>query len=162
MCSFPCLPPHIAHTTNYDDLVSLVVNCGAQPLTNFAENAAINAKYCSPSTVIGFIEAISIWVEECLLNRLKKALYYALMADECTDVSTLEELSIYCRWVENGLPVEHFIDIVPLRATDADSIFTAILECLKQKSIKLAPLVGMGFDEAAAFSGKHKGVQARL
>ena len=46
------------------------------------------------------------------------------MADECTDVATLEEMSIFCRWVENGLPVEHFIDIVPLKSTEAESIFT--------------------------------------
>ena len=26
---------HIAHTTNYDDLVSLMMNCGSQPLTVF-------------------------------------------------------------------------------------------------------------------------------
>ena len=79
----------------------------------FVENAAINARYHSQYAVIGFIEAISIWVKESLLNRLQKAPYYALMAHECTDVSTLEKVSIYCRWVQNGLPVEHFIDIVP-------------------------------------------------
>ena len=71
-------------------------------------------------------------------------------------------MSIFCRWVENGLPVEHFIAIVPLKSTDAGSIITALIECLKQKSIKLAPVVGMGFDGAAPFSGKRTGVQARL
>ena len=73
------------------------------------------------------------------------------MADECTDVATLEE--IFCRWVENGLPVEHLIDIVPLKSTDAESIFTALIECLKQKSIKLAPTVGMGSMERHPFLG---------
>ena len=75
-------------------------------MTDFVENAAINAMCHSQSSVIGFIEAISIWVEECLLNTLQKA-PYALMADECADVSTLEGCC-----VENGLPVEHFIDIL--------------------------------------------------
>ena len=36
---------HIAHTTNYDDLVGLMVSYGAQPLTDFAENAAINVTF---------------------------------------------------------------------------------------------------------------------
>ena len=109
--------------------------------------------YHSASAVIGFIEAIGVWVEESLLSRLQQGPYYALMAEECTDVATLEEMSIFCRWVENGLPVEHFIDIVPLKSTDAESIFTALIECLKQKGIKLAPLVGMGFDGAHPFLG---------
>ena len=153
---------HIAHTTNYDDLVGLMVSCGAQPLSDFVEDAVDNATYRSAFAVIGFIEAISVWVEEGLLSRLHQAPYYTLMADECTDVSTLEEMSIFCRWVENGLPVEHFIDIVPLKSTDAETIYTALVDCLKQKSIKLASMVGMGFDGAAPFSGKHTGVQARL
>ncbi len=97
---------HIAHTTNYDDLVGLMVSCGAPSLSEFLKDAADNATYRSTSAVIGFIEAISVWVEEQLLSRLQQAPYYALMADECTDVVTVEEMSIYCRWIENGLPVE--------------------------------------------------------
>ena len=31
---------HIAHTTNYDDLVGLMVSCGAQPLTDTVKDAA--------------------------------------------------------------------------------------------------------------------------
>lgn len=150
---------HIAHTTNYDDLVGLMVSCGAQPLSDFVDAAADNATYRSASAVIGFIEAISVWVEEGLLSRLQQASYYTLMADECTDVSTLEEMSIFCRWVENGLPIEHFIDIVAFKSTDAGTIYAALVECLKQKGITLASMVGMGFDGAAPFSGKHTGVQ---
>ena len=45
------------------------------------------------------------------------------MADECTDITTLEELSIFCRWVEDGLPVEHFIEIVSLKKADAKTIY---------------------------------------
>ena len=47
----------LTNTTNYGDLVGLVVSCGV-------ENAAINVTYRSTSAVIGFIEAISVWVEE--------------------------------------------------------------------------------------------------
>ena len=28
-----------------------------------------------------------------------------VMADECTDVAIIEELSIFCHWVEDGSPV---------------------------------------------------------
>jgi len=41
------------------------------------------------------------------------------MADECTDVSSMEEMSIFCRWIENDLPLELFFDMVPLSSTDA-------------------------------------------
>ena len=75
---------HVAHTTNYNDLVSLMVNGGSQPLAEFVKDASNNVTYRSASAVIGFIEAISVWVEECLLTRLRQAPYYTLIADECT------------------------------------------------------------------------------
>ena len=80
------------------------------------------------------------------------------MADECTDITTVEELSIYCRWVEDGLPVEHFLDIIPLTKADAKTIYTTLVDVLRAKDIPLIKLVGMGFDGAATFSGKRNGV----
>ena len=84
------------------------------------------------------------------------------MADECTDIYVVEELSIYCRWVEEGVPVEHFLEIVPLKKADALSIYTSIIGCLTKKMVPLGKLIGMGFDGTAAFSGKHAGVQSYL
>ena len=55
------------------------------------------------------------------------------MADECTDVSTIEELTIYCRWMENGEATEYFIEIVPLKKADAESIHLQLMDCLRRK-----------------------------
>ena len=88
--------------------------------------------------------------------------FYSIMADECTDVSTVEELSLFCRWIENGEPTEHFIDLLPMKRTDAESIYSALVECLKSKNIQLSNLIGMGSDGAATFSAKKSGVQARM
>ena len=73
------------------------------------------------------------------------------MADECTDVTTIEELFIFCRWTEDGVPVEHFIEIVPMKRADAESIHSALVECLREKSMPLNKIIGMGFDGAATF-----------
>ena len=55
---------HIAHTTNF---VDLVVSCGSQTLKYFLEKAGKNATYTSRVVVVEFIEAIGIWVEEVIL-----------------------------------------------------------------------------------------------
>ena len=67
--------------------------------------------------VTEFVEAIGRWVQEVLLARIHHTSVFtcSLMADECTDISTVEELSIYCHWVEDGVPVEHFLEILPLK-----------------------------------------------
>ena len=57
------------------------------------------------------------------------------MADECTDVITIEELTISSLSVENGIPEEHFIEILPLKIANAKSIYSALVEYCKEKNI---------------------------
>lgn len=104
--------------------------------------------------MLDFIEAMGIWVEEFILKILQKAAVYSLMADECTDVSTIEEMSVYCRWEEGGIPVECFLEILP------KTIYCSLVDCLKEKNLQISRIVGMVFDGAANFSGKKTGVQA--
>ena len=49
-----------------------------------------------------------------------------------------------------------------MKRTDAESIYSALVECLKSNNIQLSNLIGMGFNGAATFSGKKSGVQARM
>ena len=109
-----------------------------------------------------FVEALGQWVEESLLKQFRQVPFYSLMADECTDITTVEEPSIYCRWVEDGLPVEHFLDINPLTKADAKTIYTTLVNVLRSKDIPLSKLIRMGFDGAATFSGEKNGVQSLL
>ena len=153
---------HIAHTTNFGELVDLIVKCSGEDLKQFIESAGRNTMYTSKDSVVEFVEAIGLWVEEALVKRIQQAPFYSLMADECTDISTVEELSIFCRWVEDGVPVEHFLEIVRLKKADAKTIYSSLVDCLKQKKIQLGKIVGMGFDGAATFSGKKTGVQSLL
>ena len=79
--------------------------------------------------------------------------FLSIMADECTDVTTIKELTICCRWVESGVPEEHFIEILPLKRANAESIYSALEEYCREKNIQLGRLIGMGFDGAATLSG---------
>lgn len=117
--------------------------------------------YTSRVAVVEFIEAPGIWVEELLLKRLHQASYFSIMADECTDVATIEEMSVFCQWEENGVP-EHLLEIVHLKKADAESIYFALVECLKEKQLEVSRIIGMGFDGASTFSGKKTGVQTRI
>ena len=57
------------------------------------------------------------------------------MADESTDVANIEELSIFCRRVQNGSPVEHFKEILGLKKADAESIYLVLIDWLKTKNM---------------------------
>ena len=114
------------------------------------------------SGVVEFIESLGTWVEQSILKRLQKAAMYSLMADECTDIANVEELSVFCRWEEGGVLVECFLEIIPLKKADAETIYSTLIECLKKKNLQVGRIVGLGFDGAATFSGRRTGVQARI
>ena len=141
-------------------MIDLIVSCVGNDLEEFVRKAAKNASYTSTDAVTDFVEAIGVWVDE--LQGVRNAPFFSLMADECVDVANIEEISVYCRWVENGVPVEHFMEILPLKKTNAQSIYSMLLDWLKKKDLQYSKLIGMGFDGAATFAGKKSGVQARL
>ena len=59
-----------------------------------------NAIYTFHIVVVEFVAALGKWVKESLLKWLKKA-SYSITADGCTDVTTVEELSVFCHWEED-------------------------------------------------------------
>ena len=65
---------------------------------------------------------------------------FSIMADEYTDVTTIEELTIGCRWVESGVPEEHFIEILPLKKANAESIYSALVEDCRKRAFSLEGL----------------------
>ena len=70
-------------------------------------------------------------------------------------------MSVFCHWEEKGIPEEHFLEIIHLHQANAESIYSALVECLKKK-LQISKIVGMGFDGASTFSGKRAGVQTRI
>ena len=48
-------------------------------------------------------------------KRLQKTSVFSVMADECTDIMAVEELSVFCHWEDDSIPVKCFLDIVPLK-----------------------------------------------
>ena len=75
------------------------------------------------STVM-FLECIHSWVNSKLLENLKSSPFFSILAGECEDISTKEELTICFRWIKNGKPEEHFVNILQVKALDAATIAT--------------------------------------
>ena len=118
--------------------------------------------YTSKMAVVEFMNTQRTWAEKSLLKRLHKATVFTIMADECTDVTTIEELPICYHWVESGVPEEHFIEILPMKKANAESIYSSLVEHCRGKNIQLGRFIGKEFDGAATFSGDKTRVQRRL
>ena len=66
---------------------------------------------------------------------MKKNQFYSILADESTDVSSREELSICGRWVKSGKAMKHFLGIVRAHEVDAQSLTQYLLHFLQDKSL---------------------------
>lgn len=97
---------HIPHTTNFEKLVDLVVSCGGESLKRFLESTGKNAVYTSHVAVVEFVEALGTWVEESI------CITQGTIASWQMSALIVEELSLFCRWEEDGVPKEHFLEVI--------------------------------------------------
>ena len=123
-CTHALCKQHIPHMTNFGKLINLAISCSGKDLEVLVCSAAKNAFYPSSDAITDFMEAIEV----CVISANRSASWCSIfqcMAAECTDIATVEELSLFCRWVENGSPVEQFMGILPLKKANAESFYSA-------------------------------------
>ena len=54
------------------------------------------------------------------------------------------------------------MEIIHLKKADTESIYFALLECLKEKRLEISRIIGIDFHGASTFSGKKAGVHRRI
>ena len=94
----------IAHTTNYDSLLSLIVRLDySETIKRFMDKSPDNATYYSRTTVTEFLEAVATWIRAEKLRQLKMSPVIAVMGDESTDLRMRSELSVCFRYLHRQL-----------------------------------------------------------
>ena len=126
-----CIP----HSIIYKELIELQVLKGNELHEKHLSERPYKAQYTSRFSVRVLIETIAIWIKRKLMCSLQKSPYFSILADECQDISTQEELSICGRWLIIGKPVEHFLMVLFFRSTDASSIAGALQSFIQQNNL---------------------------
>ena len=141
----------------------LLIECGDQDLKQFFEHdARKNAHYRCTTAISELIQAINTHLETRMLDQIRKSHFFSITADESCNISTVEELSICARLLNNGKPEEHFLKLIPVDRTDAATIASTIKAFPDQNNLLATKMRAIGLDGAAAMSGVRTGVQARL
>ena len=81
------------HSHNFRDVVELVADCGAKEISSHLLTAPKNAKYLSPFYVSKYIETMSNYMKQPLLENMRSNLY-SFYTDETSDVTSIEQLAI--------------------------------------------------------------------
>lgn len=146
------------------DLLNLRIDSGDKKLKDHLEKCRRNAVYTSPKIQNELIGLCGEVIRENVINDAKKAMAYAVLADETADISGKEQLSIGLRFCDEsqGKIREEFTGFVELKSQNAPSIAEAIDNFLVSYNFSPENCVGFGFDGCSTMAGKEGGVQAIL
>ena len=122
-----------------------------------------DGKYLSHDIVNEQIKLMSDSVLHEILSEVKNSMFFALQADEATDVAFNEQMCISIRWVNREYEIfEEPIGLVQLTRTDSITIFKALKDVLLRCVLPVSMCRGQAYDGAANMSGRLHGVATRF
>ncbi|XP_072401698.1 52 kDa repressor of the inhibitor of the protein kinase-like [Diabrotica undecimpunctata] len=147
----------------FQDLCNFRIDAGDTILQEHFEHGSKNASY-KLVRIQNEINDICGQVIRREIFEVKKANYYAILADETADISGREQLSTSLRYFDEEAEEirEEFTEFVQLDALNAPSIAKAIDDSLTNHEVDPLKCIGLGFDGFSTMSGKEGGVQAIL
>ena len=79
----------------------------------------MNARYRSPEIMNELIQLMGLQTLRLVMNDIRNAKWYSIIADETRDLSGQEQLTVCIRWVDTNYDVhEDFIGFVQVNTTD--------------------------------------------
>ena len=108
------------------------------------------------------IDLIGTAISDEIVQRLKEAVFFAVIVDETPDISHKEQLSITVRYVHGQNVEERLLSVKSVDETSSEILFKTVCEALKEHDIDVKNLRGQCYDGASNVSGCYTGLQARL
>ena len=118
-------------------------------------------EYISPDIVNEIIVLMGQNVLRTILAQIKTSMWFALIADEASDISHNEHMCISIRWVNSRYEInEDSLGLIQLPDTKAETLFGVIKDVLVRCSLPIAVCIGQAYDGASNMSGIRNGVHA--
>ena len=94
---------------------------------------------------------------QSLVQRVRCARFFSVLADETTDAGRKEQLSISLRFVEEDKFHEEFLCFTEVTDLTGRGLGFTIMDEMRARDLDLENLVGQGYDDAmsGAFNGAH-------
>ena len=144
---------------NFRNLLKLRMDAGDQIIKNHLETAGANATYISWGIQNEILEICNKIIIKKLVTEVNAAKAFVVLADETTDVSNKEQLTLCVRYVHNNKLHEKFLQFVEIKSLTGEALALSIIGSLEALGLNLKSLCGQGYDGAAAMSGHIKGAQ---
>ena len=128
-----------------------MADCGDQTIQQHLAKAGRNATYISPhiqNQLIGCVDAV---MKDTVVREVQAAEFFSLLADETTDISSKEQLSVCLRYVQPDSSVrERLLCFEEAPDLTGAGLASQLLGVLAKHNIDKDKMVGQGYDRAAA------------
>ena len=122
-----------------------------------------NQHYMSPEIVNKLIAVLGKELLQRLLENIRDTSWFAIIADETTDIAKLEQLSISIRWVRKTYEVnEDFVGLIHVPYITAATLTDAIKDVLIRCQLRLSQCRGQAYDGASNMMGRLRGVATQI
>ena len=138
------------------------IDAGDLTLKQHLQTVGHNAVYTSKGIQNNFINICGKLIQDKILQKVKQAAFYSIIADEATDASNVEQLSISIHFVGDDNKVyEKFICFHPCQSgVTGEAIDSYIFDNLELWNLDPNLIRGQAYDGAGAMAGQSKGAAA--
>jgi len=148
---------------NFLELFSLIAKHDPN-VQNRLQEIPKNARLMSPEIQNELLECAASLLPRKIKSELHETpyTYYAIMADECKDISKRELVAVCVRYVHAGKVKERAVGFIETGDMSANGISSKILQIIEPLQLDPSLCVGFGFDGASVMSGNKGGVHLIL
>ena len=157
-----------AHDIDYNQCnvwatLQLMAACNDTVLRQYIETAGWKSSYIYPQVQNDIISACNSVLQRSIIAEVNEARFFSLLADETTDVSRKEQLTVCLRYVHPDFNIrERFLCFAEAPHLTGMDLSVQMLSILRECHIDTNNMVGQGYDGAAAMSGHINGVQKHI
>ena len=119
--------------------------------------------YTSPDIQNEIVKVLALQVLREITVDLQTSPFLTIMADETTDATNKEQVTLVLRWVTEELEVhEEFLGLYQVERIDSSTLTAVIKDVLMRANISLHKLRGQCYDGASSMSGSKSGLLSRF
>ena len=142
---------------NFNSILHLQCLSGDQNLVRHLLESARNAKFCTHYSQNEMIEIAGKMIQEKIVERVRRADFFSVMADETTHVFKRDQFCLVLRYFLAGRVYEDFLEYVDVSGkTTGEALADVILQRLVFPGLDPNKLRGQGYDGASSMSGKKR------
>ena len=149
---------------NFIELLNFRVRAGDTFLANHLNNAQKNATYISKETQNDLIECFGEIILYKIVNEVNCSKFFSILADEATDCSNKEQMSLVLRFVDQqNIIREDFIGFLHCKwGLSGADLSKVILSKLNTLGLDIHDCRGQGYDGAGAVAGRINGLSSHI